>query len=159
MLRQAQDLIKRGRHLCYGMQPTEQIIVQLKRAVSDKDTLRIQKLLDEAQEIELVNPAIENARDFLAMNSNADDWNSQMRRSRVSTVHSIKEGAKGKEKEGTPANSIEARFQKEVTYQLVNKPFEDFPLLRREGNGTRCEQCLLQFNHPPRFITSSKHGN
>lgn len=80
----------RGRHLCYTLQPVEQVDVQLKRAVLDKDTPRLQRLLDEAQELELESSTVENARDFLAVNTDAGDWNSQMRRARVSTLHTLK---------------------------------------------------------------------
>jgi len=113
------DLIKAGRHMCYGLSQTEQFTLKVRKAMKDKNLEKLKDLLDEATSEFILNDEIENARTFLALNSESQDWNSQMRVSRTKVSES--------------ESSQKESYNKFI--QLKGQcPLSKFPILRREDN-------------------------
>ena len=61
----APELIKQGRHLCYGISKQDQLTYQVNFCVEHKELKRLKILLEEAAEEDIYNDDIQNARNFL----------------------------------------------------------------------------------------------
>jgi len=114
------DLIKAGRHLCYGLSVTDQFTMMVKKAMQDNNLEKLKDLLDEATSEFIDNEEIENARTFLAIHSDTHDWNSQMRVSRAQVASDAQSS------------------QKEAYHKFLllkgQCPLSKCPILRREDN-------------------------
>merc|ERR1719491_1755026 len=74
------ELVKTGRHLCYGLSTADQLTLKIKKAMSDHNLDKLKDLLEEAQTDFIDNEDIENARTFLALNTSREVWSSHKMR-------------------------------------------------------------------------------